>query len=309
VGAPLFSVVIPAFDAERTVEGTVRSVLAQTCSDFEVIVVDDGSRDGTGNLVRTIADSRVRLLRQENQGPAAARNLGVSNGQGRLLSFLDADDLYMPEYLEAMAAALSTNPQAGIAYSSAWEFDERVRRVSRRDRSNEPPADPADLLSTLLEENFIPTMATIPRAVLDVAGSFDARLARSEDYELWLRIAAHGYGVAYVPRRLAVYRVRPGSLSSSPLAMLSGLREVYRIAAEEYGLTEPHRQLALRRVAETERQLGPLAGDPGLRSRLLRARGRLRRRVGEARRRLLRDRLWYENPPPEVHAAFPELGS
>src|ERR1017187_6172907 len=106
MAAPRFSVVIAAFEAERTVASAVNSALAQTRTDLEVIVVDDGSSDRTAAVVGQITDHRVQLLRQANAGPSAARNVGISATRGDYVAFLDSDDLWLPRYLELMGAAL-----------------------------------------------------------------------------------------------------------------------------------------------------------------------------------------------------------
>ena len=108
-----FSVVIAAYEAASTVGGAIQSVLAQTRQDFEVIVVDDGSRDDTAAVAAAIAakDQRVSVRSQPNGGPSAARNSGIAAGKAELVSMLDSDDLWLPEYLEKMGAALEADPQ------------------------------------------------------------------------------------------------------------------------------------------------------------------------------------------------------
>src|SRR5437016_179026 len=107
---PTFSVVMPALNAETTIGAAIRSVLAQTRTDFELLVVDDGSTDNTIDEVRRVADPRVRLLALKHRGVAVARNYAISEARARFVSMLDSDDLWLPSYLEVMGAALAGNP-------------------------------------------------------------------------------------------------------------------------------------------------------------------------------------------------------
>ncbi len=115
---PRVSVIVPLFDKERTVEASLRSAVAQTFTDFEILVVDDGSRDSGPTLVRAFPDPRIRLIQQENAGPGAARNRGIAEARGGLLAFLDADDQWMPDYLERAIRHLDAEPEiAAITFS------------------------------------------------------------------------------------------------------------------------------------------------------------------------------------------------
>ena len=144
-GSPTFTVVIPAYNARTLIGSAIRSVLAQTRDDFELVVVDDGSQDGTPEVVSGIDDPRLRLVRQDNTGTAGARNRGIQESSGRLVSFLDNDDLWMPTYLERMGAELDADAGAGFAYTDGWGFDDRTRRIMRRSAMSgqRPPCPPA----------------------------------------------------------------------------------------------------------------------------------------------------------------------
>lgn len=121
---PKVSVVIPAFNALRYLPRTVDSALAQSFGDFEVLIVDDESTDGTADWVRTIADRRVRLLEQKNQGAAAARNAGIRQARGEYIAFLDADDLWEPAKLERQVACLDARPEVGVVYTWVRVIDQ-----------------------------------------------------------------------------------------------------------------------------------------------------------------------------------------
>jgi glycosyltransferase involved in cell wall biosynthesis len=301
--APVFSVVIAAHNAARTLPSALRSVLAQTRPDFEVIVVDDGSTDGTNEVLRTVPDDRIDLVSQPNRGPAAARNAGIERAAGEYVCLLDSDDLWLPDYLETMGAALDRDAGAGLVYTDAWRLNDVTRRVRRRTtmRAQEPPLRPPEerdaLLLALLERNFVFTSATIRRRVLDDVGGFRT-FTRSEDYELWLRIAASGARFLNAGKVLAVYRHRPGSRQRDLLAMVRGRIEIFEHVLATYELTEAHRSVLERRMAIAREELARLSGaDPT---------------PAEARRsglrRLAFDLRWYRlRAPRVVSRAFPDI--
>ena len=199
------SVVIPAYNAAATVAASVRSALAQTLEQIEVIVVDDGSTDDTAAVVDALGDPRVRIVSQANRGLPSARNAGIAASRGELIALLDSDDLLLPGYLALSREAIARTPQAGFAYTDAYVFDAdtgRVRERSAMSRSNPPvppPQDPGLFLAAMMRCNFVYVSTVIPRRVLDDVGGFDERRRSSEDYELWLRILLAGYRAAWVP--------------------------------------------------------------------------------------------------------------
>ncbi|HME03257.1 MAG TPA: glycosyltransferase, partial [Solirubrobacteraceae bacterium] len=210
--APRFSVVMAAYNAAATIAGAIASVLAQTESDLELIVVDDGSTDATRQVVEQSADMRVKLLSQPNRGPGGARNSGIAVAAGTLVAFLDSDDLWLPRYLELAAGALAKTTNPGLAYTDAYALDATSGKVRRRSAMGRmcppdpPPSDPDAFLLELLKRNFVFNSTTVPRTVLETVGGYDAAKRSAEDYELWLRIIVGGYRAAWVPGRQAIYR-------------------------------------------------------------------------------------------------------
>jgi glycosyltransferase involved in cell wall biosynthesis len=291
-----FTVVMAAHDTEMTIGPAIRSVLAQTRGDFELVVVDDGSTDGTADRVREfLSDRRVRLLERPRAGAAAARTAGIEAGTAPFVSMIDSDDLWMPRYLEAMGAALEADPGAGFAYTDAWYLDERSRRVRRvsamgyQRPPEPPPATAEELFAALLERNFIFNAVTLRRSAVEAAGPPDARLRSMIDWEWWLRLAATGHRAVRVPGRLAVYRLRASSISKDPNKVVNGQRDLWRIVADEYELPESLRaELRARSVATV-------------------AVGGLRRRVAAVKKALLSRRDYYREPPAEVREAFGDL--
>jgi glycosyltransferase involved in cell wall biosynthesis len=309
---PLFSILTAAYNASATVGATVESVLAQTEPSWELIVVDDGSRDGTGAAVEAYAeDERVSLIVQENRGLSGARNTALAAARGGYVALLDADDLYMPHYLSAMREALEGDPGAGFAYTDAWLLDDATGRIARRTAmaDQRPPASAPptarDLLRELIERNFVYVSAVVRREALDRVGPFDVSLPSLEDYDLWLRLAAGGYRAVRAPGVHAVYRRRAGSLSSNERRMRETEVRVLRMAAERLPGDDALRALAERRAVAVEAHLAALSGARRLRAAALRA----RRAAGAAKRRVLDRRLWHATPPEEIERAFPRLGS
>lgn len=303
-----FSVVIPAFNAQATIPSAVASVLAQTRSDLEVIVVDDGSTDQTAAGVERLGDPRVRLISQANLGVSAARNAGIAAARGRYVAFLDSDDLWLPRYLELAARALESVGRPGFAYTDAYAFDPLTGKVGRRGILGRPPpvpppADPNEFLLELLERNFVHVSTAIPRAVLEAVGGFDAAATPAEDYGLWLRIAANGYRAAWIPGKHALYRIHPEQASRDELKLRRGEVAALR-AIDAVDLPTPtHRSVLERRQRQLEHELRLLDG----RAPLAGAGRRLRRRIGRLRPALGLGVSCRDNPPTEVAAAFPDL--
>jgi GT2 family glycosyltransferase len=214
---PLVSVVIPAYNASRTIAAALESVFAQTFTDYDVIVVDDGSADDTPSQVAHWAD-RLRFIRQANGGPGAARNAGLKHAHGRLVAFLDADDVWMPRKLERQVAYFERYPETGLLHSAALVSRSPGRTLL--ETCDETPLDTAieapthvfcQLFQGSLDINTLTAMTT--RDVLAEVGGFDERRElHVEDWDLWLRIASR-YAVGYLPEPLAIHR--PGGTMST----------------------------------------------------------------------------------------------
>jgi glycosyltransferase involved in cell wall biosynthesis len=308
--SPAFTVVTKAYNEEALVGDAIRSALAQTREDFELIVVDDGSTDRTADVVRGFeSDSRVRLVSQPNRGVGAAMNTGIAAGQAPYVALLDADDLWMPTYLELMGAALDADEDAGVGYTDAWWLDDASGRFFKRTISErlgapaDPPQDPGEFLKALMHANWMFGLTTMRRSALERVGGVDESLLGAEDYELWIRMLASGYRAVRVPGRLAIQRDRSGSMSANERGMLTSLRQVYEGALQLPGVPEEARQVARRQVAEIDRQLATL--DRGRRP----ARQIVRGMLGRTAKEVLVRHYWYPETPPEVAAAFPDLST
>jgi glycosyltransferase involved in cell wall biosynthesis len=311
MSGPAFTVALAAYNEEDWVGSAIRSVLAQTREDFELVVVDDGSADGTAEVVRGFEseDPRVRLVSQQNRGLAAALNAAITAGSAPYIALIDADDLWMPGYLEGMGRALDGDDGAGFAYTDAWILEHPSGRFQRQSSNVgmgepvPPPRDPEAFLRLLIEFNFVFGLAAMRRSALEEVGAFNESLRACEDYELWIRLLAHGYRAARAPGILAIVRDRSGSMHLDEANMLTHIREVCRITAEELPAGEEVKRLARERMRRLDGSLAALrAGRRG--DRMARA---LRRRVGGVRHRLMAKRIWLDDAPAEVAAAFPEL--
>jgi glycosyltransferase involved in cell wall biosynthesis len=217
--APLVSVIVAAFDAERTLGETLRSALAQTCRDIEIIVVDDGSGDGTAEIAADFAarDARVRLIRQAQKGVSAARNAGIAAARGEWIAPLDSDDLWHPAKIDRQLEAARAAPETpGFVYT----FFRLIDMEGRITGSGGPYAISGRSIHRHLFRNFVGNGSSVlmRREAVAEAGGYAERLDRSEDYLLQLEIAVR-HPVAVVPEYLVGYRRTPGSLSSNGPAM------------------------------------------------------------------------------------------
>ena len=294
---PTLSVVMAAYNSALTIGEAIESVRCQTRSDWELIVVDDGSRDGTADVAEAFADPRVRVVRTAgNRGPAAARNRGISLAQAPLVCTLDSDDLWLPHYLETMARTLDSNPTAAVACTDAWVLDQTTGRVRKKsamaflDPPEPLPDDTDTFLAELLQRNFVYNSVAARRESLQAVGGYDERLWIGEDWELWLRLAAAGFGFVRVPQLLAVYRQRADSLMTShPERLIEAKCEVYRVVAEDWDASPELRDHALR-----------LSRASALRSQRRAAAGALLGPLFALRSTLRDSRLWHREPPREV---------
>ena len=244
---PHVSVVIPAFNCAPYIAAAVESVLGQYHQDLDIIVVDDGSTDGTSQALEQYRD-RLQLLRQMNAGAAAARNHGLSAAKGELVAFLDADDWWDPSRLSAQLAALQAFPGGGLVFSdfavadangtrilergirwkygvvrdahaAAWaDIFSESRRVIWRDgegRERLATAYQGHVGRWLFRGNMINTCSVLlHREVIEQVGGFDQTLETEEDYDYWLRVTQHR-PLVYVDEPLLTFRRRPGQLTQA----------------------------------------------------------------------------------------------
>ncbi|HKW94488.1 MAG TPA: glycosyltransferase family 2 protein [Methylomirabilota bacterium] len=210
--SPLVSVIVTAYNHEAFIAEAVQSVLAQTYADYEVIVVDDGSSDGTVDQLSGFGH-RIRLIRQLNRGVAGSRNAGIRHAQGELLAFLDGDDLWEPEKLRWQVAAAAQHPGSGLIAVDGVQFDGSVVRgqsllaTSITERLQGRASVTLRCYEQLLSDNLICTTSQVmvPRFVFDSVGLSDPAFPVSSDRDLYIRIAAR-YEMTFVGQRLTRWR-------------------------------------------------------------------------------------------------------
>ena len=222
--APCVSVITPAYNDAARVGDAVRSIRSQTFPDWEMIVVDDGSRDATADAARAAADgdARVRVMSLQNGGVSRARNAGLAHAQGRFVHFLDSDDWLAPTCLAQLVASLDAAPEAALAAASyaAASDDGRILETYTT------PAMP-DPRAAFARTCAFPVHAALTRAELvRAAGGFDETLPACEDWDLWLKIAASGRDFLHAQEVLAIYRRRAGSLTRDSDRMARSLMRV-----------------------------------------------------------------------------------
>ena len=225
------SVIIPTFNHATFLPGALESVFAQTFHPLEVIVVDDGSTDGTAKVLR-VYEGRIRAVAQSNRGVAAARNAGAAAASGELLAFLDADDAWLPAKLARQTGCFGAEPGTGLVHCGIVEVDGRGHQLRTRLDGMEGWVSREMLLfrrGVILGGG---SAAVIRRAAFLEVGGFDEGLSTSADWDLYYRIARR-YPVGFVPEVLVRYRVHSGNMHRNIHAMTSDMLAAYAKAFSE----------------------------------------------------------------------------
>jgi glycosyltransferase involved in cell wall biosynthesis len=226
---PLVSIIIPTFNHKTYVTDAVESGLNQTYPAVEIIVVDDGSTDGTGEVLRERYGERIRYLYQENRGPAATRNAGTRVARGEFVHYCDADDQLLPSKIERCMAVFRQHPEFGLVYTQCHFVEKDGRTIVPRPQPDLPSGDVFCELLCGPMGNFVPqcTPLIYRQAVLDAEG-FNERLRGTEDWDMWLRLAAqHPFGVINEP--LALYRILPNAIHTDAVRMAKARLEVIQM--------------------------------------------------------------------------------
>ena len=214
---PKVSVIIPTYNSSTTIGETLQSVFKQTYSDFEILLINDGSTDDLMGVLKDFKDSRLQVLDYENGGLCVARNRGIDRACGDYLIFLDADDLWTSDKLEthvnALDQAKEINPRVGVVYSWSYYFDDETQSCF----ISQPKTYEGDVLAKILESNFITNGSNpmIIREAIDSVGYFNPDFNKgAEDWEYWIRLARQ-WDYLLVPRRQVFYRQSRQSMSSN----------------------------------------------------------------------------------------------
>jgi glycosyltransferase involved in cell wall biosynthesis len=220
---PKVTVVIPAYNAIRYLPETMETALGQSFTDFEVLVINDGSTDSTPEWVSAVTDKRVRMVSQENKGLAGARNAGVIHALGEYIAFLDADDLWEPTKLEKQVRCLDENSSVGLVYTWTALADKDGKFTGRVIASHAE----GNVWQQLTEFNIIGCGSTplIRRSCFDELGLFYEQVSPSDDWDMWLRIA-NKFDFKVIKEPLIRYRQHSNNSSKKCRVMLETSRVV-----------------------------------------------------------------------------------
>ena len=223
---PVASIIVPAYNSEKTLAKTLDSLLSQVFSDLEIIVVNDGSSDQTPQIAESYtSDPRVRVVHQRNRGLAGARNTGIANARGQFIGFCDADDLWAPDKMITHELHLRRNPQVGVSYSGSALIDDndaplqtaqkpRLKRVTAAHILKRNPVGNGS--APVVRREVFEAIAYRPPHETERDWYFDETLRQSEDIECWLRIAiTTDWTFEGVPGLLTRYRISTGALSAN----------------------------------------------------------------------------------------------
>ncbi|MDJ0690560.1 MAG: glycosyltransferase [Xenococcaceae cyanobacterium MO_188.B32] len=217
------SVIIPTYNSGRYIEEAIDSVLAQTYTNYEIIVVDDGSTDNTSQIVQAYGD-RVLYWYQENQGVASARNVGIEKAKGELIAFLDADDFFLPEKLAKQVAYFEEDSSLGMTISGWRLVDERGKKIFDAELWQYAPQ--LDLATAIIHKPARPSATMLSRYWCQKVNGFNTSLSSAEDLDFLLRLLLMGCEAYWLPEVLTCYRQHFGSLMSGGKTLLKNTETV-----------------------------------------------------------------------------------
>src|SRR5690554_5504094 len=200
----MFSVVIPLYNKELSIRNTIQSVLDQTCQDFEIVVVNDGSTDNSAAVVEAIEDDRIRLIHQKNQGVSAARNRGIKEARYEWIAFLDGDDLWEKAHLQEISLMMQKFPDDKV-FVTSFEYSDK-RPMFRHPRS-EPIFKVGNYFKEAMKGSLMWTsIVVVHKSCIEEVGGFNEKLKHGEDLDLWARLGSE-YQIVKSKKITGVYRV------------------------------------------------------------------------------------------------------
>lgn len=222
----MISIVIPLYNKEKQFAATLHSVFSQTYTDYEIIVVNDGSTDGSASVVESLHDPRIRLIHQANAGVSAARNLGISEARGEYIAFLDADDLWKPEYLETIVSLIRKYPDCDV-FATDYEFIDSNGNIKKTIVNKIPFNNTDGILTNYFDVASCSTpplwtSATVAsKKALQTICGFPLGIKSGEDLLTWARLAAI-YKIAYSRNSLAAFVDSPSDSNISKACQRKG---------------------------------------------------------------------------------------
>ena len=227
--SPKVSVVIPAYNALRFLPQTVESALAQTFQDFEIIIINDGSSDGTEAWLSQTNYPQLTHITQANLGLPITRNVGIATARGEYIAFLDADDLWEPTKLERQVACLDARPKVGLVHTAIRYIDEDNREINQVLGTH----GDGDVWREVVVHNPVRCGSTplVRRECFEVVGVFDPTLTFSEDWDMWIRIAS-SYHFTTINEPLTLYRQHPTNMTKGYRVIMPNLAKIIEHAFE-----------------------------------------------------------------------------
>lgn len=219
---PTISVILCVYNGAATIAKTIESVLDQTFTDFEFLIINDGSKDGTLDVIDRVHDSRIQVFSYPNRGLATSRNRGLANANGDYIAFIDADDLWTADKLEAQINVLEEHPQAAVAYSWVDRIDEGDRVICQGGHHTASGNVLAYLLLADITDSG--SNALIRKSALAEVGNYEESMNSGQDWDMAIRLAAR-YDFAVVPRSQVFYRASSSSISANVLRLEAGCRK------------------------------------------------------------------------------------
>lgn len=231
---PKISVVTPCYNCEGYLTDTLNSVLRQTVLPDEIVLVDDGSTDGTVALIERLKaehpDIRMQLISQKNCGPGAARNAGILAAKGDWIAFLDSDDIWRERKIEKVLEAVAENQEAVLIANDICEVYEDGTREDVTLHTHYDPKEPGFV--QLYHGCFLSTSSVcVKKEILEKVGGFDTTLRSAQDYDLWLRVVQEGK-IVFIPEIFEEYRIRSGSISGNVMLRYECLMKICRKYAD-----------------------------------------------------------------------------
>jgi glycosyltransferase involved in cell wall biosynthesis len=252
-GPPRVAVIVPAYGVAHLVGEALTSLQAQTLTEWQCLVIDDGAPDDVAGAVAPfLYDSRIRFLATSNGGVSTARNRAIAATNAPLISLLDGDDLFRPDYLATLVPILEGNPTIRLVTCNARQFGavatERLVFETPQGRGT----DLCGTLTDIIDRSFrVYIGTTFRRADFDAVGGFDTSMAQSEDLDLWVRLMQLGGEARYVDRVLGDYRIRAGSASANATRMLLGNIKVFEKARSALAADCPEQTVLSAAIAES----------------------------------------------------------